>query len=377
MTLDDLTPIVYDRWPNARLNTSKWPENHSLPDPSSWRNKTSVDDIFGWGERYGRTRRPIFAKVPTRYNTLFNATPGAFMDSAYILGTPPQGNPMLCSIRSFLTPNCSTEYRTSIIGGSLTSRCKNGNDELSYPELTGKNSNVRFETGWIDLVSGWGTAIGFGGGIKDVNGSNSRLLTQLIPTEPRLNSALPSIAEALAIQVGGSLLLGSIDAPFLLSTKFNATLYDPTLSQTGLRESFSASIRTQDYGSGGTQNWQKIFYAVLAAVFMINSYCLFWFFSHRSFVTDFIEPQNLFSITMNSPPSVKLDGACGGGPTGEQMSTRWFIKVNPRQEHFYFEEGPEGCQPRESRKNGLRMHVSRGEALSAYQRLASVRSSII
>lgn len=103
MTLDDLTPIVYDRWPNARLNTSTWPENHSLPDPSAWPNKTSVDDIFGWGERYGRTRRPIFAKVPTRYNTLFNATPGAFMDSAYILGTPPQGNPMLCSIRAFLT----------------------------------------------------------------------------------------------------------------------------------------------------------------------------------------------------------------------------------------------------------------------------------
>lgn len=261
--------------------------------------------------------------------------------------------------QSISNPNCSTEYRTSIIGGSLTSRCKNGNDELSDPELTGKNSNVRFETGWIDLVSGWGTAIGFGGGIKDVNGSNSGLLTQLIPTEPRLNSALPSIAEALAIQVGGSLLLGSIDTPFLLSTKYNATLHDPTLSQTGLRESFSASIRMQDYASGGTQNWQKIFYAVLAAVFMINSYWLFWFFSLRSFVTDFIEPQNLFSITMNSPPSIKLDSACRGGPTREQMSTRWFIKVNPRQEHFYFEEGPESCQPRESRKNGLRMSVER------------------
>lgn len=372
MTLDDLTPIVYDRWPNARLNTSKWPENHSLPDLSAWRNETSVDDIFGWGERYGRTRRPIFAKVPIRYNTLFNATPGEGVDSAYILGTSPQGNSMLCSIRAFLTPNCSTEYRTSIIGGSLTSRCKIGNDELSYPELTGKTSSVRFETDWIDLVSGWGTAIGFGGGIKDVSGSNSRQLTQLIPTEQRLNSTLPSIAEALAIQVGGSLLLGSIDAPLLISTKYNTTL-----SQTGLRDSFNASIRTQDYASGGTQNWQKIFYVVLAAVFLINTLCLFWFLSHRRFVTDFIEPENLFSITMNSPPSIKLDGACGGGPTGAQMSTRWLININPRQEHFYFEEGPEGCQPSDSRTDGLRMDQSRGEVLSAYQRLASVRSSIL
>lgn len=67
MTSDDLTPIVYDRWPNSRLNTSTWPLNHSLPDPSAWRNETSVDNIFGWGERYGRTQRPIFAKVPIRY----------------------------------------------------------------------------------------------------------------------------------------------------------------------------------------------------------------------------------------------------------------------------------------------------------------------
>lgn len=232
---EPLSVTVYDRWPNARLNTSTWPLNHSLPNPSAWRNETSVDDIFGWGERYGRTRRPIFAKVPVPYSTLFNTTPKAGMDSAYILGISPQNNSKLCSIRAFLTPNCSTEYRTSIIGGSLTSRCKDGNDELSYSELTGKTSNVRFETGWIDLLSDWGTAIGFGGGLKDFSGSNSRLLTQFIPTEQRLNSTLPSIAEALAILVGGSLLLGSIDAPLLLSTKYDPTLYDPTLSQTRLR----------------------------------------------------------------------------------------------------------------------------------------------
>lgn len=372
MTLDDLTPIVYNRWPNASLNTSTWPHNHSLPDPSTWRNKTSVDDIFGWGEQFGRTRRPIFAKVPIPYNTLFNTTSEADMDSAYVLGTSPQNNPMLCSIRAFSTPNCLTEYSTSITGGSLTSHCKDGNNELSYPELTGNTSNVRFETGWIDLVSDWGTAIGLGGGLKDVSGSNSRLLTQFIPTEQQLNSTLPSIAEALAILVGGSLLLGAIDAPLLLSTK-----YDPTLSQTLLRDSFNAFIRTQDYASGGTEKWQNIFYLVLAAVFLINGFCLFWFIFHRRFVANFIEPENLFSIAMNSPPSIKLAGARGSGPTTKQMLTRWLINTNPRQGHFYFEEGPEGCQPSGSRTDGLRMGKSRGSALSAYQRLASVRSSIL
>lgn len=68
-----------------------------------------------------------------------------------LLALPPQKSSILCSIRALLIPNCSTEYSTSIIGGSLTSRCKDGNDELSYPKLTEKTSNIRFETGWIDL----------------------------------------------------------------------------------------------------------------------------------------------------------------------------------------------------------------------------------
>lgn len=88
-------------------------------------------------------------------NTLFNATPNAGMDSAYILGTSPQNTSMLCSIRGFLISNCSTEYRTSISGGSLNSRCKDGNNELSYPELNPEiinkySSQNRLDWRWSD-----------------------------------------------------------------------------------------------------------------------------------------------------------------------------------------------------------------------------------
>lgn len=157
MTLDDLTPTLNDRWPNARLNTSTWPLNHALPDPSAWRNETSVDNISGWGERYGRTRRPIFAKVLYQYHTVYSLIlPQKQVWILHILlALPPQKSSILCSIRALLIPNCSTEYSTSIIGGSLTSRCKDGNDELSYPKLTEKTSNIRFETGWIDLEKTW------------------------------------------------------------------------------------------------------------------------------------------------------------------------------------------------------------------------------
>lgn len=52
-------------------------------------------------------------------------------------------------------------------------------------------------------------------------------------------------------------------------------------------------------------------------VFWINGFCLFRFFSHRRFVTDFIEPENLFSITMNS--MALAEGDQRGGKNVDEM----------------------------------------------------------
>lgn len=52
-------------------------------------------------------------------------------------------------------------------------------------------------------------------GTVDGNGSNARVLTQLVPKEPKLNPLLPSIAEALAVMAGSTLLQSTKDAPFV------------------------------------------------------------------------------------------------------------------------------------------------------------------
>jgi hypothetical protein len=52
-------------------------------------------------------------------------------------------------------------------------------------------------------------------GTVDGNGSNSRVLTQLVPKTPALDPALPSIAEAIAVMAGSTLLQATKDAPFV------------------------------------------------------------------------------------------------------------------------------------------------------------------
>jgi hypothetical protein len=52
-------------------------------------------------------------------------------------------------------------------------------------------------------------------GTVDGNGSNARVLTQLVPKTPALDPALPSIAEAIAVMAGSTLLQATKDAPFV------------------------------------------------------------------------------------------------------------------------------------------------------------------
>ena len=102
-------------------------------------------------------------------------------------------------------------------------------------------------------------------------------------------------------------------------------------------QAFNATLRTQEYMSGGQHSWQKIFYVVLVAVFVTNVFCLMYFAISGSHITDFIEPQNLFSLSINSPPAAVLDGSCGGGLEKEQFSASWHIMHDTEREHLYIE----------------------------------------
>ena len=333
MTEDELAPIVMTEWPQyvgLPFNASN--ETLGVPSFPSWINSTAVDDLFGFGEKYNRTP-PVFAKFPEPYNTITNFTSFPLVsDSFYVLATSESSQYFLCSLRASLTPDCSTQYHETMIGGFLTSNCEDPDDELAYSRSHPDATNGVTNQDWRDVAAQWAVSTSLNGGVSDDDASNARLLTQLIPTEPSLNPSLPSIAEGLAVLAGSTLLLSSMNSPFIHYWQYNnsiSVLDPPTY------ESFQATLRTQDYSSGGTQRGQEVFYLVLALVFLANLSCLIYFLTRRSLVTDFVDPKNLLALALNSPPSRVLEGACGG-LEDDQLKTTWQIREN-QQQHFYIQ----------------------------------------
>jgi len=87
--------------------------------------------------------------------------------------------------------------------------------------------------------------IALNNGIVDGNGSNSRVLNQLVPKKavlgeagPSLDPSLPSIAEALAVMAGCTLLQSTKDAPFV---EFFVRALKPPLSLTKNKTSLTSA----------------------------------------------------------------------------------------------------------------------------------------
>lgn len=176
------------------------------------------------------------------------------------------------------------------------------------------------------------TALSLNDGIQGLNASNARVLSQLIipaTAPPQLNTALPSIAEALAVLAGDTLILSATDAPFVEFWNYTLT------TTTGQYQSFNTSIRAQQYASGGSQRYQQGFHIILFATFLINVLILVYFCTHRDWYTDFSEPTTLFSLAVNSPPSKELAGSCAGGPQGDHFRVPW--KLNSHGDHVIIE----------------------------------------
>ena len=100
---------------------------------------------------------------------------------------------------------------------------------------------------------------------------------------------------------------------------------------------FNASLKAQQYASGGQPGASRAWIIILFLVFVMNIFVLIYFLLHRGLVTDFSEPPNLFALAVNSPPSHALAGSCGGGPEGKQYMVNWF--VNHEGSHLFMEPG--------------------------------------
>ena len=321
-------------------------------------NTTDFDDVFGFGPKYNRTP-PIFPKLPKPYNTLLNYSAQP-LDSLYLLAGAPDSNYTLCSLRMSITPKCSTSYNASSGGGFLFTHCEEPSDSLMYAKTHPEAPIGLVDSDWNNISSNWAMALALNDGIGDFNASNSRLLTQLIPQNSSLDPSLPTMAEALAVLSGCTLILGSVDAPF--NNYWNHSVQMLSAPE---QQRFRAVVRSQQYTSGGQKPWQGIFYIVLVLLFLLNCYCLVyfikWFFSvDKGLMIDVTEPQNTFAMAVNSPQSQSLAGPCGCEPSKEQIRCRWSVRHDSERDRYYLSSGLGGMAEAQWEQPDLELLGGRG-----------------
>ncbi|KAH8592964.1 hypothetical protein B0O99DRAFT_689178 [Bisporella sp. PMI_857] len=382
MNNDELHPLVYTNWPNANVSIGDAgipgqrlsQAGHTFGDvqPSAgqnYLNSTIVDDVFGWGEKYHH-QPPVFPNYPIAYNSVINVSmPYEYDVSIYLLTKPPDSittDYSVCKLRSFLFSECSTHYTVSgTTGGKMESHCEDHNDDMAYIKHNPNAPAQAPQSDWMNVGSEWLRALAFGTGISNADAASSRLLSQLVTVEAgpktKLSPQLPSIAESLAVMAGSTLLLSAMDSPF---SHYWGYEIGPQLEDWA-EQNFTASIKSQEYTSGPIQQWTIVFYLVLAVVFATNVFCLLYFIIRSGLVTDFSEPQNLFTLAVNSPESRRLWGSCGAGPEGEQFVVDWHVLQDGGSRHFYIKEGNHAV--------GRQRRSLRSE--SSYSKLSSKRKS--
>ncbi|KAF4120470.1 hypothetical protein GMORB2_2908, partial [Geosmithia morbida] len=371
MDAEELAPLIYTTWPdstneatgvgNQVVGHSAWqdevPQAYDADGKADYLNETVLDSIFEWGERYGR-RPPVFQLYPSDYNLVTNST--IYMgDAIYLLGkSPSMDDYTLCQLRSWVSPNCSTHFDVSgIAGANMRAHCEDPDDIDSYyrsyppgqqwpgpstdwmvrclppsPEEGREPAETNKARQW--LGESWRLSMDLNSGVVNGNGSHARILTQLALDEPKLPRALPSLAETLAIYASSTIINGAVDTPFV----HYWDSAEMQLDFPGKLQAFNATIRSQQYTSGHDNDWQGIFYIILTLVFVVSLVCLFYLSLHAGLVTDYTEPQNLFALAMNSPPSAELAGSCGGGPQKRHFNVPWRVAYAPSARHYFFDE---------------------------------------
>ncbi|KAL4985298.1 hypothetical protein BDW68DRAFT_198907 [Aspergillus falconensis] len=325
MNATELAPIVYTEWPNhGNFNAVTWTTDvpDDVPNLELWHNRTVVDDIFGFGPDYPGQYAPVFGKLPKEYNTIVNVTSPYSNGAIFLLGASPNGTKpeyFFCRLKAKQSVHCSTRYKATASGSHLYTVCEE-NHPLQY-NLRVPDALESWANDWMNIASEWAFTLSLNAGITDGEAANARLLMQFVPTTRTLNPKLPTLSEALAVLAGNTLLMSSANAPFVPFWNYS----DTTTLSTPDKQNINATLRAIEYASGGTQNWQGVFYPILLFAFFTSALCLaFMILEIRGRqITDFTEPQNLFALAMNSPSTTKLQGACGSGPAGKQLGERW------------------------------------------------------
>ncbi|KAL9081752.1 MAG: hypothetical protein Q9159_007060 [Coniocarpon cinnabarinum] len=341
-TREELAPLVYETWPHANtsLDFANWYEYASIAGyvpsygPGEWLNRTTLDQIFGFGPLFGQRRPPVFPRFPIPYNTIINDTgayaPLPYRDALYVLGGLADGF-CLCQMKAYRTSACSTEYHATSLQSLLSVQCEDPNDTLQFEKTKMNRDNISasatISLPWMDLANAWAASITLGAGITRENTTIARLLTEFFPSERSLNLKMPSTAEALAVLAASTLMQATRNAPMTQLTDSAPGTKFP------FNETFAARITSMQYFSGPSNGYEDLLYIVLAALFAESLLVLAWLTINRKLVTDFSNPANLFCLSINSPPNPLFAGSCGGGPEDEQLLKKWNIDVD--REHVY------------------------------------------
>src|SRR5277367_4471701 len=97
-------------------------------------------------------------------------------DSVYFMAKSPNtANYTVCSLRSFLYPNCSTQLDVSGTSGgsSLQSHCEDPDDKEAYA-LSVPNSPISLSTDWVNYATSWGLSVSLNDGTLNANSSTAR-----------------------------------------------------------------------------------------------------------------------------------------------------------------------------------------------------------
>ncbi|EKV12744.1 hypothetical protein PDIG_41800 [Penicillium digitatum PHI26] len=182
----------------------------------------------------------FFGKYPLPYNTILNTTGAWPINAIYLLSaTPSTKNThmpeyVMYSLRAKQTGACSTKHSADNSGAFLSTDCENASNGLQYD----RRQDVFYEDMWD----------------ADWKNIASDLMPRYNKTEETfaLDPNLPSIAEALAVMAGSTLLLSSQNAPFVPFWNYSGNL---NVLPEPVYQIFNASIQAVGYASGGTEQW--------------------------------------------------------------------------------------------------------------------------
>ena len=194
------------------------------------------------------------------------------------------------------------------------------------------------------LAQQWTLATDLNGGFNNANASNAQILTEMVLEKPALLGYSPSIAEGLSVFAGITAVQGAVGSPFVHYWQYNKP--GNILADPGDLQKFNATLASQQYTSGHVEAWKGTFFPVLIIVVALNFICLFFFLIKGGLITDYTEPLNLFTIALNSPPSQKLKGSCGGGPKKYDLLVPWRVAHASASDHYFFTDVNSGTSSR-------------------------------